>query len=159
MEHLGKHLEAARTIAASRQQREPQRETSGSSNRTDAEKRFAMLAKFFVFYPQIGSDEDKRLRLEAYYSELSDIHPTALGYAFRRMVRHEKREFLPKIHEIRRTVAYVIRAAQAGRDPGEPDPVNTPEQIDESRYLQLAPPQKPWAALCAGPRLLQAGGS
>jgi hypothetical protein len=157
VEPLGKYLGGARSQLASPQPPNEQRATSGSSGATEAQLRFSMLTKFFSFYPQPGGEDSTQMRLQAYYSELADIHPMALGYAFRRMVRHQKHEYMPKVHQIRREAAYVIRAAQAGRDPALPDPAATPEAIDERRYLELAPPKTSWQQLCAGPALLRSG--
>jgi len=155
MESLGKSL-----AAVSRELRTESPKPSGSSPKpmrsressTDAKRRHLMLTKFFALYPAPGDTEAIAMRLLAYHDELADLHVEVLGRALRRLVR-SKGEFLPSVYQIRRSAAYVIRAARGGRDPMAPEDREPLMVTDPERFIAVGPkPGEPcdFAQLAAG---------
>ncbi len=167
---LGKHLQAASQELLDRSRKVSASSMARTTTPEDAKRRVALLTKFFLLYPAVGTDADKRLRMAAYNDELSDIHTDVLAHAMRRLVRNpppnargERDTFLPSVYQIRRSAAFVIRAARNGRDPSALEHVEPQVEPNVERLLQMGPKPGepcPWPALSPGggaPRQLKAG--
>jgi hypothetical protein len=163
---LGKLVgEASRELQRrSRADSDSKRAPSKGTRSTEQKLRLAMLTQLFAMLPAGGDERTIEIRLLGYVAELGDIHADVLAAALRRLVRDPKRgNFLPLVHEIRRSAALVVRHARAGRDAmtsERDDPSATEPNVE--RLLQLGPrPGEPcpYPQLASGAQLqLTAGG-
>lgn len=146
---------------ASRELQTRSRAGSASSKKrsTDAltRQRLEVLTQLFALYPAVGDERTIEIRLLGYVAELADIHLDVLGPALRRILRDHKRgNFLPLVHEIRRSAAFVIRACRAGRDAAAREDREPAAEPNVERLLLLGPKPSepcPYPQLASGSQL------